>query len=137
MHNIKLYTKEDIQTIADKAELFYISQGSHDSRGNIKNAILGAQIISLAFIGDDIVGAAKVVGDGVRFSTIVDLVVGKQYRGQGVGTDLVQSLAKSCDTFHVNLYTDPNDPGLTDFYKKAGFELVEGVYDFEWPKDKN
>jgi len=134
MYNIQLYKKGNIEAIADAAEVFYKSQGSHDSRGNVKDAILGSQFIAVALEGDEIVGAAKVVGDGVRFSTIVDLVVDNDYRGKGIGTEIIQTLAKACNTFHINLYTDPNDPGLTNFYKKAGFELVEGVQDFEWPK---
>jgi len=64
---------------------------------------------------------------------IVDLIVSKEYRGQGIGTEIVQTLAKSSDASHINLYSDPKDTGLMEFYKKAGFEFVEGQFAFKWP----
>jgi ribosomal protein S18 acetylase RimI-like enzyme len=99
-----------------------------------QKVIPASQLFALAYIKGEFAGFGRTVGDGVRFSYIVDLNVRKRYQHQGIGTKLVQTLAKNSNSIFVELTNDPQFPWLEDFYKKAGFKLSEGEHVFEWPQ---
>lgn len=126
---VKIFRKDEIPDIADQAVVFYKRFFDFE---NIKTAFLNSQSFAIAYDSDKIIGIARTIGDGARFTLIVGLVVDPEYRRKGVGTKLIQLLAKNAGTFHINLTTDPNDEGLEDFYEKAGFKLSEGELVFEW-----
>lgn len=100
-----------------------------------KKIIEGSRTIGIAFSGKEVIGFGRIVGDGVRFSYIVDLNVLDLHRNKGIGTELVQKLAESAKTRFVELTTDPNIDWLKEFYQKAGFKLSEGEYVFEWTQE--
>lgn len=132
---VKMLKGKDIEQIVDEAEAFYRDCGYEDGWGAIRKAILGSEMVALAYDGGRVIGAGKMIGDGSRFSVIVDLVVDKEYRAKGIGTEIVQTLAKASTASHINLYSDPKDPGLMDFYRKAGFEYIEGQFAFKWSRN--
>lgn len=57
---------------------------------------------------------------------ISNLAVGKMFRGQGVGTTLMQSVLKNCYTYHLEVVKE-NASALA-LYQKLGFEI-----DCEYP----
>lgn len=130
---IKLFRKEEIKDVLELAQEF-CKRVLYSADDKIFESLINSVSLALAYEGDKIVGIGRTVGDEHRFTYIVDLVVKKDHRGKGVGTALVQILAKNADTRLINLTTDPNDPGLEKFYKKAGFKLSEGEKVFEWEK---
>lgn len=134
---INFYKKAMIPEISTSVADFYRRNDFSDEFGNIKQMILNSQGLAVAYKSDKIVGTGRIVGDGIRFAYIVDLVVNDSYQKQGIGTQIVQTLAKNAKTLWVELTTDPRDPGLIDFYKKAGFKLSEDEYLFYWPKEKD
>lgn len=131
---INYYQKSEISKVAKQVAEFYSQEGFSYQIENIDGMVLGSQSIATAIIDGKLVGVGRTVGDEVRFTYIVDLIVNKDHRGQGIGTKLVRILAKSANTYWVELTTDPNDPRLPEFYQKAGFELSKGEHVFEWPK---
>jgi ribosomal protein S18 acetylase RimI-like enzyme len=99
-----------------------------------RKVIPGSQLFAIAYNKGEFAGFGRTVGDGVRFSYIVDLNVRKSHQHQGIGTKLAQELAKNSKTTFVELTNDPQYPWLKDFYIKAGFKLSEGESVFEWPQ---
>jgi GNAT superfamily N-acetyltransferase len=74
-----------------------------------------------AWDGHRLVGYARVVTDGVYRSLIEDVIVDGDYRGQGIGRGLIETLLDMLDTEQVVLFCDPANEA---FYDKFGFDLV-------------
>lgn len=130
---IKIYSKDQIKSNLDEIVSFYKSVGFHGLH-HIDQIILNSVSIGMAFENGKPVGIGRTLGDAIRFTYIVDLVINKDRRGEGIGKALVQALAKNANTQYIDLTTDPNNPTLPEFYRKAGFELSEGEKVFKWPK---
>ena len=131
---IKVYQQKNIPNILNEAVVFYDKAGYYEI-SRIKKSFVNSIALGVAFDEDDkIIGIARTIGDKARFTTIVGLYVDPKYRKLGVGTKLLQRLAKSAGTFYINLTTDPSSPWLENFYKKAGFTLSRGEKVFKWKR---
>jgi len=128
---IKLYQNKEIENVIKIAQAF-CKKVLYSADDKIFDALINSVSLALAYEGNKIVGIGRTVGDNHRFTYIVDLVVSPKHRKKGIGTALLQTLAKNSKTKFIELTTDPNDPGLEEFYKKAGFILSEGERVFEW-----
>jgi len=99
-----------------------------DSPEEIPALILG----SLAFIvatdtsTGKAVGMGRVISDGVSDGYIQDLVVLPEYRGQGVGSAIVQALVASCRRQGIRWLALIAEPGSDRFYGDLGFAMDEG-----------
>ena len=77
-----------------------------------------AHLIITAWLGDEIVGTLTVLGDGLNYATIDDVVVRPDQRGHGIGSHLVR-LAKD-RVGHLEPHLEAV-PGVAGFYEKLGF----------------
>lgn len=76
-----------------------------------------------AYLGDQIVGMARVVGDGAYY-TVFDVVVDSAYHGMGIGSLLMQDIVdwyKSIEDDDTYLYLGASY-GKEKFYEKFGFK---------------
>jgi len=82
--------------------------------------MLAAGIITLgAWDGDTLVAFAKVMTDGAYRALIEDVVVDEPYRGQGVGTRMMQILTERFETVeHTYLITGEDKLA---YYGRFGF----------------
>lgn len=74
-----------------------------------------------AYDGAELIGFVNVVGDGGSHAFILDTIVASDYRGQGVGTTLVNTAAEEArkrdvEWLHVDYGTE-----LQPFYAGCGF----------------
>ncbi len=134
MFKIKIFKKNPTLKNLKLLKDAYIRIDGYSDDNYLESMILNAQAVGIVADGEEIVGVGRIIGDNVRYSFIVDLVVDKNHRQKGIGTKLVRALAKSVKTMRVQLLTDPTNPKLKDFYKKAGFKLRKGSLVFEWKK---
>lgn len=79
-----------------------------------------------ADIGGETVGMARLVGDGVFYFLLVDVIVLPEYQGRGIGTLMVREILKFANkkrkvgqTFSVQL---SSAKGREGFYERFGFE---------------
>src|SRR5262249_28331480 len=72
-----------------------------------------------AWAGDQLIGFARAISDGVRNGYISTVVVDAEYRGRGVGRQLVERLTAGRERVRWVLHTRPETKG---FYAKLGFE---------------
>ena len=69
--------------------------------------------------GEVLVGAGRVVADGLDAAYIADIAVHPEYQGRGVGQAIVRRLVDLADGHRrIILYANPGREG---FYRKLGF----------------
>ena len=71
-----------------------------------------------ALEGEEIVGNARLLSDGVCNAYIVDVWTRSGLRRRGIGRAMVERLLAACEGQHVYLFTDDMEP----FYESLGFE---------------
>ena len=79
----------------------------------------------IAYHGDQIVGTARVLSDGVCNAYVVDVWTLTAYRKQGIACAMIGALLQDLHGQHVYLFTD----GAEAFYRRIGF--VERGIGFE------
>lgn len=78
--------------------------------------------VCLAYAGDQLVGTARALSDGVCNAYIVDVWTHSAYRRQGIATHMMQLILATLPGQHVYLFTDD----AIEFYHQLGF-LEQGV----------
>lgn len=78
------------------------------------------------FLGEQLIGYADVVSDGVADAYIRDLVVHPDHQREGVGSRLLLLLVETARDSGIRMISTVFEPGLAAFYRKAGFHLVSG-----------
>lgn len=71
----------------------------------------------IAYDGDQIIGTARVLSDGVCNAYVVDVWTLTAYRNQGIARDMIDRLLQDLHGQHVYLFTDDAE----DFYRRIGF----------------
>jgi GNAT superfamily N-acetyltransferase len=72
------------------------------------------------------IGTGRVISDGVSDGYIQDLVVLPEYRGSGIGAQIVNTLVRKCierGIFWIGLIAEPD---TEKFYLPLGFRPMEG-----------
>ncbi len=76
--------------------------------------------------GGTIVGMARVLSDGVSDAYIQDVVVLKEWRGRGIGRELIGRLVTECRDAGLEWIGLVAEPGTRPFYESLGFGALEG-----------
>ncbi len=83
----------------------------------LRRSFAHSQYVCLAWIGDDLVGMARLLSDGVCNAYLVDVWTRSDFRRQGIGGGMVDRLVAAVPGQHVGLQT--NDAQA--FYGSLGF----------------
>jgi GNAT superfamily N-acetyltransferase len=107
-----------------------VGWGSNDRPGRAEKALSGARFGVVAVDGDRAVGMGLVLGDGVTFAYLKDIIVLPEWQGRGIGTRIVDALLAivrrpGSDGMLVSLFTGQN---LAEFYEQFGFCGPERLY---------
>ena len=87
----------------------------------LKNAYKNSLKIYGAYVGDELAGVIRVVGDGFSVIFVQDLLVAPEYQQKGIGSALIKKvLCEYKDVYQIHLMTD-NTEKSTKFYKSMGF----------------
>lgn len=71
------------------------------------------------------VGMGRVISDGVTDAYIQDLVVFPEYREQGVGKKILQTLLRFCFSQKITWIALVAEPGTEEFYSRLGFSPMK------------
>ena len=72
------------------------------------------------------VGMGRAISDGISDAYIQDVVVLKEYRGMGIGKEIVQNLLNYCLEKNLVWIGLVAEPGTRAFYSPLGFQKLPG-----------
>jgi ribosomal protein S18 acetylase RimI-like enzyme len=102
-------------------------QESAEARAAIPPMIRGSLCFMVArSIEGRIVGMARVISDGYSDAYIQDVVVLPDYRGRGVGRELVRRLTQFCTARKIAWIGLVAEPGTQGLYEDLGFGPLVG-----------
>jgi GNAT superfamily N-acetyltransferase len=121
----RLPTPEEYQVL-----LKAVGWGDNDRPDRARMALAGARFGVVAVEGNRAVGTGMVLGDGVSFAYLKDIVVLPEWQGRGIGTRIVEALLTiirrpGSDRLLVALFTGQH---LAEFYEQFGFCGPEKLY---------
>jgi len=91
----------------------------------IKNLIRGSFAFAVAVDKNKAIGMGRVISDGVSDAYIQDTVVLPEYRGKGVGSEIIKILLKYCLSKKILWIALIAEPNQDKFYATLGFEKMQ------------
>lgn len=102
------------------SELYRIAPLGEKHPQDLQTAFSNSRYMCFVFDTGRLIGAGRVLADGVDCAYICDLAVHPDYQGQGIGKDIVSRLVEmSQGHSKIILYTSP---GKEAFYEHLGFK---------------
>lgn len=91
----------------------------------IRNALPSTLYCVCAFVGEEMVGMARVIGDAGMVFYIQDLIVLPEYQRQGIGTQLMDAIMDfiRANAHHNTIIGLMAAVGKEAFYEKYGFTV--------------
>jgi len=87
-----------------------------------------SSVFFLALEGDLVIGCCRLLTDYSRNGILFDLIVWKERRNKGIGSQLVKNALEFCKRKGIKklyLMTDPRYKWLKVFYQNLGFDAVK------------
>jgi ribosomal protein S18 acetylase RimI-like enzyme len=117
------YTDTAVAIRRDQLEGFFLGWPAKPTPEKHVKLLRESYAVELALDGDNVVGFATAISDGVLSAFIPLLEVLPEYQHQGIGTELVRRLLTRLDTLYmVDLCCDA---GLEAFYTRFGFQVLD------------
>jgi ribosomal protein S18 acetylase RimI-like enzyme len=102
-------------------------QESNVARAIIPDMIRGSFCFMVVRSGDGkIIGMGRVISDGYSDAYIQDVVILKDFRGQGIGRELVRKLTKFCEKQKIGWIGLVAEPGTQGLYETIGYHPLTG-----------
>ena len=95
---------------------------AHENHELIRRIVAGSHCFVLACEGEEIIGMGRAISDGVSDAYIQDITVLPEFRGQGVGTVIVQEILKQLRADGLQWIGLIAGRQSHPFYRKIGFE---------------
>ena len=116
---------ENINNVQEFNELYdAVGWGAYDdevSETALKNTMYSVSV----YENDNIIGYGRLIGDGIVFLYIHDIMVKPEYQGKGIGKTIMNKLLDKVNELRkINPYLRTYlgaSKGKEEFYKKCGF----------------
>jgi len=126
MHEVRINTEFDIDEIFQ----IYMEERwwrpSKCQKTLLESAIKRSFAYACAYEGKRIVGVGRVSSDGISDAYIHDVGVKKEYRGKGIGREIVKALLEWLDSKGIDWIVLIAKPGTEKFWKHMGFFEMNG-----------
>jgi spermidine synthase len=83
-----------------------------------------------ASIGDSLIGMGRSISDGVSDAYIQDVMVHTDYRGNGIGKDIIRTMVAFLKEHELQWIGLISEPGYERFYQSLGFDTMPGYTPF-------
>lgn len=103
------------QQVADVLRNAHLCDHTADEQ---KLAFENSYAVVFTYDGDKIVGVSRALSDGLSQAIIYNIALDEEYRGYGIGRQMIERLIDQLKGQTVILYTHPKNIGL---YEKLGF----------------
>lgn len=123
--DIKKYSTEDLQTLFRSVDWL---SASYPER--LKKALDHCETVITAWSGDRLVGLINAIDDSELTAYVHYLCVNPEYQGMGIGGELLRRIKEKYRDYLYIILIAENEP-LIKYYRKNGFELIEGRYVIE------
>jgi len=101
-------------------------QPSYDSDPEFLNYIVKDSAIFVgAFLDKKLIGMGRALSDLASDAYIQDIAVLKEFRGNGIGKKIIQTIVEKLKENNVDWIGLVAQPGTSSFYKKLGFEILK------------
>ena len=121
---IKYKTGTDVINWESLVQLYFetdgvIGLGKEKNLKKIKKAFLNTYKVVTAWDGDKIIGAGRMLSDGVCYGWIHDFAVLPNYQKKGIGRNIMSELMHGNESLLIGL---TSAFGAEEFYYKLGFK---------------
>jgi len=121
------FTRQPADSQIDKIICLYQTAGwwtgqAHENTELIRRIVTGSHCFVLACEGNEIIGMGRAISDGISDAYIQDVTVLPEFRGQGVGTGIVQEILKQLRADGLQWIGLIAGRHSHPFYRKMGFE---------------
>ena len=134
IRNYKVNDYPKVKEILEEANLFdKVWDSEENLSGKIKND--PESILVATTDNDVVVGNVLIVSYGPKLKYLFRLAVKKEFRRQGVATELLKfatELVKGKGVQEVGLYADADNIKLISYYQKRGFKKSKSKYYYMW-----
>lgn len=122
--SIRIQTSlEGIDWVAIEA-LFHRAGLGGRQASKLARAYANSTRVLFIFDEEKVVGTARAISDLEYHAGIYDVAVLPEYQGQGLGRQLLEHLLVQLPVWRIVLVCDPE---VENFYRKFGFEKLDGV----------
>ena len=90
----------------------------------LKTALQNSTYIASAWVGDDLVGLARCIGDDVHIAYLQDILVHPDHQGQAIGKQLMAAVFKRFSHIRQLVLLTDNQDKLKSFYGGLGMSDV-------------
>lgn len=106
----------------DLSHLYKIAPLDDKPANHLKNIFANSKFKSFIFDDATLIGAGRVLADGLDCAYICDVVIHPDYQGEGLGKQIMQSLIEQSEGHKkIILYANVGKEG---FYAKLGFKKM-------------
>jgi spermidine synthase len=85
-----------------------------------------------AFLNDRMIGMGRSLSDGVSDAYIQDVVVLREFRGQGIGRQIILNLVNYLVDQHIGWIGLIGEPNTEAFYQRLGFRPLQHYTPMIW-----
>ncbi len=126
-----IYKKDNGYSADDVKELFLSVEwlsGKYPER--LKRALDNCETVFTAWDGNKLVGLINAIDDGELTAYVHYLCVNPEYQRLGIGGKLLKQIKEKYRDYLYIIIIAENE-GLIEYYKKNGFEYIDGRYVLE------
>jgi len=95
-----------------------------DDPKRVSGIVTGSHLFIIALKEDEIVGMGRAISDRTSDAYIQDVTVKKAYRGQGIGTTIINDLIKRLRADGIDWIGLIAEKGSHGFYTRLGFHKM-------------
>ncbi|MCA1062560.1 GNAT family N-acetyltransferase [Rossellomorea sp. AcN35-11] len=120
---IMIQNRFDPDQVGEIKEIYHSVGWKKHSDEAIEKVFIRSDILSLAICCGKVVGVGRALTDGVFNATIYDVVVHREYQGNGIASLIMDDLLKKLQEISCVLLISTT--GNEEFYKKHGLKKVK------------